>query len=115
LGASWGWYTTSGNRSYCLPNSLEMCLQHDGFWGVIDDSGKSVCNIHASDDGKFCTDSRQCLGDCVASLTVEDMKKLTLYMNESVKTNGTCSEYVITTGPVAEVEKGYVHLIKTYE
>ncbi|MFC2162375.1 hypothetical protein ACFLRF_01720 [Candidatus Altiarchaeota archaeon] len=110
----WGWHVDEWNRTFCLPNTLESCLKIDGFWGPVGDDEVDVCNFPTSDEGAVCTDSKQCLGDCLAELNVEELKTLTIYLNGTVKTNGTCAGYMVSTGPVTRVFRGVVYNLTLY-
>jgi len=115
LGSDWEWYTTNWNFSYCIPNTLEMCLVYDGFWGTIGNNTDEICNIPLFDHGKECKDSSECMGLCIARLTVDDWTKMLIYKNESLEKEGACSEYPINLGPVPIVYRGYVHSLETHE
>jgi len=53
-----------------------------------------ICNFPASDAGKTCTDSSQCVGMCLT--------------DDPTKTEGTCSEMQIVYGCISPLENGRV-------
>jgi len=83
------------------PATEQECISMGGKWVVLGLTypGKSAsCDFRASDFGKSCADSTQCLGECLAPNEAKPEES----------TTGTCSEYLKVFGCFKYMKQGVV-------
>lgn len=82
------------------------CTEQGGEWGFFGDTIVRRCNVKTADAGKACTDSGECQGDCVASLSERD--KETLSAGQALFMEGKCSVQTLSLGCNYFVRQGQV-------
>ncbi|PIS08979.1 hypothetical protein COT75_03895 [Candidatus Beckwithbacteria bacterium CG10_big_fil_rev_8_21_14_0_10_34_10] len=96
-------------KFFDFPKDEETCELQGGTWGKIGPHPVKECNLPASDSGKFCTDSNQCQGYCLAQLTQEQLKSG--MKGKIIKTNGTCSPTLKVIGCRGFIRNGFASII----
>lgn len=87
-----------------VPKTEKECISMGGKWVVLGlpYPGKlASCDLRASDFGKSCNDSSQCLGECLAPNGSKPGEI----------TSGTCSEYLSVFRCFNHINKGIVESI----
>jgi|GEM_PF-3439659 len=82
------------------------CDAQGGEWGFFGDTIVRRCNVKTSDGGNVCSDSAECQGDCVATLSVRD--KETLSAGQALFMEGQCSAQTLSLGCNYFVRQGQV-------
>ena len=84
-----------------IPQTESDCIAKGGSWttlGLPMPDKPKTCDLKASDSGKFCTDSSECQGICMASESAL----------VGSRTTGQCSVYLSNFGNVRQITKGVV-------
>lgn len=90
-------------------SSAAACAASDGEWIpfkdlypgeelIEDDLRRYVCNLRTHEDGKACTDNRQCKGNCIAPVDAESGQEVI----------GECSAYIQRVHSILTVVDGRV-------
>lgn len=80
------------------------CEEKGGEW-MQGNRPQPYCNMLADDAGVECTDSSECEGLCLATLTEKEQEQV---LDEEIKRNGKCSKYKTVTGCTYPVNNGKV-------
>jgi len=88
------------------PTDKESCEALGGRWGRIGLLLEEKCNLPTSDAGEECRDWDDCVGACIAELSLEVSDRAP---EGVVYTTGRCSAWRITMGCHAFVEDGKVY------
>lgn len=90
-------------------STKQTCEAVGGRWGRHGELVEEFCILPSSDKGKYCTDSDQCEGDCIAELTPEERRKLIDEFGKHIlPKTGKCSQWQQTFGCYPFVENGVV-------
>ena len=84
-----------------IPKSVAECVRAGGDWTVLGlpyPNKPKMCDLHTTDKGKSCTDSKECQGICEPPEGAAD----------GTSASGTCSEYVSNFGNVRRLKDGKV-------
>lgn len=92
----------------------KSCLDRGGKWKFYGELQKEGCSVPTKDHGKFCSDSAECEGACIAELDATQKSELKRG-GRRFGLKGKCSEWTLNNGCHSFVHKGFVTSIDCIE
>lgn len=89
-----------------LPTNKTECESAGGKWGQQGLLEREFCNLLATDFGKKCSDSDECQGKCIATITQQEEELLK--QGQALEMSGSCSKWHTTFGCLPFVQNGVV-------